>query len=167
MAYRIRRTDAREVESTLTRLWAANLDMQGDPHDKYCWYYRDNPLGPGVAFLLDHVDGATEETVGSCGIGRRRVFVDGRPLTAALFADFTVDQPHRTVMPAMMLQRALCAYAVENCDFAYAFPNDAAVGIFKRIGLQTVGRARRYVKVLRSAPFLLPKLRLGPAATLA
>jgi hypothetical protein len=167
MAYRTRHTDDPAIEDTLVRLWSANLQMRGNPHDKYRWYYRENPLGPAVAFLLDHVGEGREETVGSCGVGRRRVFVDGQALTAALFADFTVDKPHRTLMPAMTLQRALCTYAVDNCDFAYAFPNDAAVGIFNRIGLQTVGRARRYVKVVRTAPYMLARLRWKRAAGLA
>ncbi len=165
MAYRVQRTDSPDVERTLTRLWTANLQMRGDPHDKFRWYYRENPLGPAVTFLLEHIDGGGDaETVGSCGVGTRRLYIGGRPVQAALFADFTVDKPHRTLMPAMMLQRALCTYAVTDRDMAYAFPNEAAVGIFNRIGLQTIGHARRYVKVLRSAPFLLPRLRFSAAA---
>ena len=156
------------IEQTLVRLWTDNLHMQGDPRHKYEWYYRNNPLGPATAFFLEHVDaqGATS-IVGSCGVGTRRIIVAGQPLSAALFADFTVDKAHRTVMPAMVLQRALCAQATASHDFAYAFPNDAAVGIFQRIGLRSVGRVRRFVKVLHSAALLRPYLRWAPAASLA
>lgn len=168
MAYRVEQSDSAAVESTLVRLWTDNLQMRGDPRRKFEWYYRDNPLGPATAFLLEHAgaEGAPE-IVGSCGVGTRRIFVAGRPLTAALFADFTVDKAHRTLMPALVLQRALCAYATTAHDFAYAFPNDAAVGIFNRIGLQTIGRARRHVKLLRSASIVRRHVPWGPAASMA
>jgi hypothetical protein len=156
MSYQIERTQGPAAEHTLIRLWNDNLNMRGDPRHKFEWYYRDNPTGPATAFLLRHDpgDGSEPAVVGSCGVGTRHVFVDGRKLTAALFADFTVDKAHRTLMPALMLQRALCEFATASHDLAYAFPNDAAVGIFNRIGLKTVGRARRYVKILRSRAVL-------------
>lgn len=156
MSYHIERSDNPAVGDTLVRLWHDNLEMRGDPRNKFQWYYRDNPLGPASAFLLRHKtdDEAETAVVGSCGVGTRHVYVDGRKLTAALFADFTVDKGHRTLMPALMLQRALCEFATTSHDMAYAFPNDAAVGIFNRIGLKTLGRARRYVKILRSRAVL-------------
>lgn len=168
MTYRVERAESSVVEQTLVRLWTDNLQMRGNPRHKFEWYYRDNPLGPATAFLLEYAspEGAAH-IVGSCGVGTRRVFAGGRPLTAALFADFTVDKAHRTLMPALVLQRALCAYATASHDFAYAFPNDAAVGIFNRIGLQTIGRARRYVKVLRSASIVRRHVPWGPAASVA
>jgi hypothetical protein len=168
MTYRVRRSESSAVEQTLVRLWDDNLQMRGDPREKFEWYYRDNPLGPATAFLLEHASAeGVSQIVGSCGVGSRRVFAAGQPLTAALFADFTVDKAHRTLMPAMILQRALCTYATGSHDFAYAFPNDAAVGIFNRIGLPTIGRARRYVKVLRSASIVRRHVPWGPAATIA
>lgn len=168
MSYRVEQSDSASAEQTLVRLWTDNLQMRGNPRRKFEWYYRDNPLGPATAFLLHHAppDG-TAQIVGSCGVGTRRVFAAGRPLTAALFADFTVDKAHRTLMPALILQRALCAYATTAHDLAYAFPNDAAVGIFNRIGFQTIGRARRYVKVLRSASLVKRHIPWGPAASVA
>lgn len=165
MAYRVQQSDGASAEQTLQQLWARNLNMRGNPRDKFEWFYRDNPEGPATPFLLMH-DSPEGETsvVGSCGVGARRIHIEGQPHTSALFADFTVDKEHRTLMPAFMLQRALCAYALDSRQLAYAFPNDAAVGIFNRIGLKTLGRARRYVKVLRSADFIQRKVKWRPAA---
>ena len=85
-------------------------------------------------------------------------------MTAGLFADFTVDKAHRTVLPALMLQRALAEYAQKHFDVAYAYPNDAAVGIFSRIGYEVLGRAGRYVRVLRSADYLRRAIPMAPVA---
>ena len=165
MSYRITRSDIDTIEPVLVRLWSENLSMRHAPRDKYVWYYRNNPLGQAAAFILEKSDADQgAEAVGSCGIGPRAIYVDGRPLTAGLFADFTVDKAHRTVLPALMLQRALAEYAQQQFDVAYAYPNDAAVGIFSRIGYEVLGRAGRYVRVLRSADYLRRAIPMAPVA---
>ena len=169
MPYRVERSDSATAEHTLVRLWTDNLNMRADPRYKFEWFYRDTPLGAATAFLLHHApdDQPASEVVGTCGVGTRHVSVDGEILRSALFADFAVDKAHRTLMPALMLQRALCEYATSSFDMAYAFPNSAAVGIFNRIGLKTLGRTRRYVRILRSAPHLERLLKVRPLARIA
>lgn len=163
MPYAVRQApDVLLAANDLLRLWTRNLGMRGNPRDKFDWYYAGNPLGPAAAFFLDHeAPGIPPEVVGCCGIGSRTLFYQGTPLGAGLLADFAVEKAHRTVMPALMLQRALCNYARERFPVAYGFPNEAAVGIFGRIGFPLLGRTSRYVRVLRHGPFLrrrLPRL---------
>jgi|SRR5688572_272909 len=150
-------------EETLIRLWgASHLHAAEDPRHKYSWFYRDNPLGGATAFFL------TEETqgvVGCCGLGTRLVWLDGASCRAGLFADFAVDPAHRTAMPALILQRALCAGAQQRFPLTYGFPNAAAIGIFKRIGFPLLGTMSRYVKVLRHAEFVKRVVPFAPVAS--
>lgn len=152
----------------MVRLWTDNLRMRGDPRDKFRWYYSGNPLGPAHAFLLEcERESAGRQVVGCCGIGPRLLHARGRALRAALFADFAIDKGHRTVMPALMVQRRITEYTRAEFDTAYAFPNSAAVGVFGRIGYRLLGRAGRYVKLLRHAGFLRRYLRHAGVARAA
>lgn len=139
-------------EQTLISLWrASDLHVSEDPSHKYGWFYRDNPAGQATAFFLVE---ESEGAVGCCGLGMRRVWIEGRPNLVGLFADFAVQPAHRTAMPALILQRALCTGAQQRFPLTYGFPNAAAVGIFKRIGFPLLGTMSRYGKVLRHAKFV-------------
>jgi N-acetylglutamate synthase-like GNAT family acetyltransferase len=149
-------------EQTLLRLWAnSNLHESADPHHKYAWFYRDNPAGAATAFFLSE---EAEGVVGCCGLGTRLLWVDGAPQQVGLLADFAVDPSHRTTMPALILQRSLCAGARERFPLTYGFPNSAAVGLFKRIGFPVLGTMPRYGKVLRHAKFVQRRIPLAAAA---
>jgi hypothetical protein len=151
-------------EQTLISLWGvSDLHASVDPRHKYAWFYKDNPAGPAIAFFLDE---ETEGAVGCCGLGTRLVWIDGTPMPSGLFADFAVAPPHRTAMPALILQRALCAGARERFPLTYGFPNSAAVGIFKRIGFPLLGTMSRYGKVLRHAKFVKRVVPFSPLARL-
>ena len=142
-------------ERMLVKLWTSNdLHLRGDPHAKYAWFYQGAPGGTATAFFLQNGPGTSTEPVGCCGLGSRQVWIDGVPTAAGLFADFAVDAAHRTLMPALTLQRALCSNARARFALTYGFPNHAAVGIFKRVGFPLLGTANRYVRVLRSSSFL-------------
>jgi hypothetical protein len=154
--------DPAEREETLFRLWSGSqLHATDDPRHKYRWFYCDNPVGPATAYFL------TEESsgaVGCCGLGSRLVWIDGSPKPVGLFADFAVEPAHRTAMPALILQRALCSGAQQRYPLTYGFPNAAAVGIFKRIGFPLLGTMSRYVRVLRHATFVKRVVPFAPLA---
>lgn len=156
--YAVREADGAAVEGELVALWSRNLHMGGDPRDKHRWFYAGNPLGPARAFLVEPKDGAGA-AVGTCGVGPRAVACAGRRLQAGLLADFALDAEHRTVMPGLVLQRALAAYARARFDFSYAFPNDAAIGILRRIGYRLLGRTGRYVRLLSVRGLLARRVR--------
>ena len=166
MGYAVEQLDASPpTGELLAALWTRNLQMRGEPRDKFTWFYQGNPAGAATAFVLRHTaDTTASAIVGGCGLGTRNVLVGGRQMTAGLMADFSVDSAHRTVMPALLLQRALCTEALRRYPLAYAFPNAAAVGIFGRIGFQPLGRMRRFVKVLRSAHYLRNRIPAPVAA---
>ena len=151
-------------EKTLLKLWnGSQLHVADDPRHKYTWFYQDNPVGPATAFFLtEEADGV----VGCCGLGTRLIWIDGRPTPVGLFADFAVEPAHRTAMPALVLQRALCAGAQQRFPLTYGFPNAAAVGIFKRVGFPLLGTMSRYGKVLRHARFVKRVVPVAPLASL-
>jgi hypothetical protein len=160
MRYSARQVDAVEAEGDLIRLWTENLDASARASSKYRWFYRSNPVGAAVAFLLRAQDEeGGDHVVGCAGLGRRILYQGDQPLDAGLVADFAIDQAHRTALPALTLQRALCAYAVSRHPAFYAFPNDAAVGVFSRIGHRVLGQMSRYVLVLRHGPFIQRRIR--------
>jgi hypothetical protein len=155
--------DPARCEETLLKLWGGSqLHVSDDPRHKYSWFYRDNPVGPATAFFLTE---EAEGVVGCCGLGTRRIWIDGTPNQAGLFADFAVEPAHRTAMPALVLQRALCSGAQQRFPLTYGFPNSAAVGIFKRIGFPLLGTMSRYGKVLRHAKFVKRVVPLTPLAS--
>ena len=149
MGYEVRLAEASAVEADLVTLWKANLNMGGDPRDKYRWFYLDNPLGPADAFLVHSVGPRGPTWSARAAWANATLLERGRPLRAGLLADFALDERHRTVMPGLMLQRALAAHARGRFDLTYAFPNSAAVGILSRVGYRLLGRTGRYVKPLR------------------
>jgi hypothetical protein len=168
-SYSVHHADITDAENALVRVWSDNLERRDDLHAKYRWYYRSNPLGQGEAFLLNWIDEAgVSHVVGSAGLGRRRFYHAGEPFDTLLLADLAVDKPHRTGRPALSLQRAVQHFARAQTPMTYGFPNEAALGVFLRLGYRQVGQMTTYVRVLRYEPYLrrLPFSRFvaGPGA---
>jgi hypothetical protein len=154
MAYSVRHAEGPAAAADLeviTGLWARTLAQPGDLRAYFRWYYEDNPLGAATCFLL-YSD--TGEAVGCAGLGRRTFYQAGRPLQAALLGDFAVLPQHRTLMPALLLQRAVRGHARGAFDLAYGFPNQQALPVVRRVGFQPVGVMGRYVRPLRHGPVL-------------
>ncbi len=166
MSYSVSQPDIAAAEEPFLSIWRANLEVPGDARLQYRWHYLKNPGGTGSAFLLScrdkHRDGGPEEAekvVGCCGLSRRSFFVRGKPMVAALLGDFAVEQAHRTVLPAVLLQRAIQRHVKGRFFLSYGFPNASAVGIFRRIGYREISRTMRYARVLRHGPYLERKVK--------
>jgi hypothetical protein len=69
-------------------------------------------------------------------------------------SDFAVDPEHRSLQPAMRLQKAVLACLGDDLPLIYGFPNSQAVGVCHRLGYRTVGTLGRHVKVLRVGRYL-------------
>jgi hypothetical protein len=162
VAYKVHETQIGEVGRQLTRLWRDNLQWSFDAEEKFRWYYIGNPQGQGAALLLTADGGA--EPVGAVGLGVRRFSVMGKLARATIFVDLAVDKKHRTLFPAMMLQRAARRYSREHFDFAYGFPNHNAEGVFVKMGYRRTVRMKRLVRVLHHARYVervIPSTRLA------
>jgi hypothetical protein len=160
-AYAASESDLDSVAEDLVRLWSANLlTMGAEAPRKLDWYYRSAPTGPGRAIVLRARNDQGDSIVGCQGIGFRRMMRGDEPLRVALLADLSVDKRHRTHFPALTLVRQARAVAASAADFQYAFPNQAAVGLFRRTGYRALGDMVRYARVLRSSPYLAPLVRV-------
>lgn len=133
-------------------LWRQGLSHRNLPEEKLEWYYRRNPAGtPLVTFLLH---GPAREPVGVAAAARRRMRLGERALTAGAMIDFVVAPAHRTLFPAMLLQKAVCREALQSHDLLFGMPNPSSVAAVKRVGYRFVGNLVRRVRVLRARSYL-------------
>lgn len=148
--------DLRPADITTDRdaiLHVCSLGSLSCTSAKYHWKYERNPVrGVWCEIALES---ATKQVVGTTALFARRLLVDGIPFRAAVAGDFAVDPRHRTLYPAIALQRAAVNSCIEDqFDVLYAFPNDAARPIQIRAGYRAVGSLRAGVRLLHSRNLL-------------
>lgn len=136
----------------LLALWGTGLSHRDRPRAKLAWYYRSNPEGPPLVVTLRHGDPAT--FVGVAAAGPRRLVHGARTYRAGAMVDFVVLPEHRTLFPAMLLQKAICREALATHDLLFGLPNRKSVAAILRVGYRLLGPRTRRVRVLRSAPYL-------------
>jgi hypothetical protein len=68
-----------------------------------------------------------------------------------VLGDLCVTPEHRTLGPALLLQRA-CLHALQTSEFsvAYDFPSTTMLAIYKRLDMQPLEQSVRMAKVLRA-----------------
>lgn len=147
--YEVHLAAPRAAQESLLRVWK-NLQVKGDPADKFQWTYEQAPYVPETAFLLK----AQDRVVGSAGYGIRAFRVLGEDLRAAVMADLAVDAEHRSLAPALSLVKAGREFVQKQFDFAYGWPNSKAEGVFARARYKALGRLHRFVRVLRYEAYL-------------
>ncbi len=141
MSYTISPSDAASARQAILDLWQRNLPEASA--GRYPWLYE---TGLATGFLLRSAQGGA---VGAAGLMRRNFHAFGRPLKAGQAIDLNVDQEHRTIGPALGLQRAvLAAVASGEIDLAYSFPNRQSEPVLRRTGYRPLGDLQRWVKVL-------------------
>jgi hypothetical protein len=116
------------------------------------WLYSRNPGGAAEILGLRERDGTW---VGMVAIVPRRLWIDGTEHAAAYLCDYYVHPQHRTLLPALMLQRAAKRRLEESGRVSYAIPNEASLPIFRRLGAQEVLLRYRWARPIRSRPFLV------------
>ena len=115
---------------------------------RFDWAYRDNPHGPGRAWLA--LDQSKNQVVGFTSAFPRKVWVAGKLLTGWNCADFSIDREYRTLGAAMKLRRAAkdCVDRGEF-DFLFAHPNDRMAAVHEKAGHRPIGKMVRYAAILR------------------
>ncbi|HKS06214.1 MAG TPA: hypothetical protein VJR92_07885 [Gemmatimonadaceae bacterium] len=145
--YTVATADVRADRATVMSLWRGNLDEGDEPEAKFQWFYCDHPNGPSTMLFLLH--GAERTPVGTAGIGRRELVANGTVHRAGVLADLLVIPSHRTLFPAMELQRAATREGLAACGVVFGVPNVKAVPVFRRLGYAPIGDLVRFVVVLR------------------
>ncbi len=150
--YAVRSAEPLAQRDTIVALWRDNLGTPDTLPAKFQWYYVDHPLGqPAVLFLCHGPDAVP---VGVAANGGRRMRLNGQAVNAGIRVDLAVDAAHRTLFPALQLQRAVRQSGIDQFDLLYGLPNRKAEKIVERIGFTQKHEFVRYACVLRWHDYL-------------
>jgi hypothetical protein len=140
-------------------LWRGNLGDASRIEGKFDWFYERSPTGQPLALLLIYTDAAgSSEPVGIAAAGKRSFLLGSQPLDAGVLVDMAVRPQHRTLFPALTLQKAMLQAGLAGRQLLYGFPNPKAAPVFQRAGYHKLGSMTRYVRVLRAADYLAGRL---------
>lgn len=160
MTYTVSQLDLARERNRLLELWRRNLPEASA--GRFAWLYQD---GPASGWFVHDEDGAV---VGAIGLMDRRMRVFDRVLSGGQAIDMNVDRDHRTVGPALGLQRAMTAAVGEHrLGLIYGLPNEQSKSVLKRAGYRTLGTVGRWVKPLQCKDALPDWLRNGAVRSVA
>lgn len=159
-SYEVAEVEPAAREGLFVRLRREALGEHATSPELYRWQYREAPDGDAAVLVLE--TGAAHEAVGWAAVQERRLFVDGTERRAGLLINLLVATAHRTVRPALMLQRAALAVARERHELSYGYPNRAALGGYLRAGYTRIGEVRRHACVLGRHGDKLTELGIWP-----
>ena len=143
MNYLVSEPVTAKARELILALWGRNLPLA--TARRYDWLYE---TGPGKSWVATTFSG---DLVGSTGLIGRTMKLHDRLCRAGQAIDLNVDAEHRTVGPALKLQRAVTGSLAERkMPLIYAMPSPQAVPVVKRIGYRLLGTIESWTKPLRS-----------------
>src|SRR5438309_4631486 len=126
--------------------------------ERYEWLYRRNPDGDGRAWIAS--DEASGEAVGIASAYPRLMQVEGEQVTCWNLGEFAVSVSHRSLGPALRLQRACLGPVLEGTvAFSYDNPNEGFLAVYRRLGVPVTAHVARYLKPLRADRRLAARIR--------
>jgi hypothetical protein len=146
-------TDAATARAELLKLWRRNFPREWDGW--YDWLIDGNPFGSVSHWLVSTASG---EVVGSTGLMPCEMQLGGRTVSAAQAIHINVNREHRSVLPALQLQRALTQSVSESQVPFVLGVTETAVAVMQRAGYRLVGNVERWVQPLRTEANLRRKL---------
>jgi hypothetical protein len=165
--YSVRRAAFPADWERVLALWRGNLGAPASMEDKRAWFYERSPTGQPLTMLLHYADSAgNERAVGVATAGRRPLRCGEQAMSGGLLVDIAVSPQHRTLFPALLLQKTLRETGLVEHDCLYGFPNPKATPVFQRVGYQKLGMMTRYVRVVRATPYLRERMPDWAAALL-
>jgi hypothetical protein len=148
MAVRIRCADLAADREDLLAVLGRNL--QDVAHRRrFGWLYQGNPVGRAWSWLARDV--SSDEAVGVASLFPRAVWLGSRVALCGQVGDFAVDVTHRSLGPAMMLQRATFE-PVQRGEIAFCYdcpPHERGMSTFRRLGMTVTTTMQRRAKLLR------------------
>jgi hypothetical protein len=116
---------------------------------RYEWLYCKNPMGMARAWVACDAD--THEIIGIASAFPRLFYSSGREALGYVLGDFCIDPHHRTLGPALALQR-ICLETLlgGEADYAYDFPSKAMRAVYHRLHIEPQERTIRFAKPLRA-----------------
>jgi hypothetical protein len=150
VAYTVVPADLRKDRQVIIDLWRRNLADIDHLEEKYDWHFLNNPFGPGQIWILQ----ADGRPIGTTSLGMRPLKLGDTLTTAGVACDLAVNQDHRFLQPALLLQRALLSSAHPGIHILYGVPNPDGASVMKYVGYREFCRVHRYAKVLRISHYL-------------
>lgn len=149
-----------EALAEAVHIWARNLPRPQQLKGKVGWYYERSPSQARVVLLK-----CDQQPVGAEGLVPRRFLgADGTALRAGHLSDLAVDPCHRSLGPALALQKKAVTGGLKEFDFLLGFPSPPAEPVLRRAGFRMSIPLPRNALALRSDTYLRAS-RLGPLST--
>lgn len=115
---------------------------------RFDWLYRENPCGVACAWIAENSE--THEVIGAAAAFPRRFYFEGSELTGFVLGDFCIHPGHRSMGPALQLQRACLEHAASGTPaVCYDFPSESMLAVYRRLGANASERMVRLAKPLR------------------
>lgn len=129
---------------------------------RFDWLYLNNPHGRAYVWVATQPDQSMP--LGMAAAFPRRVLIQGRQIAGWVLGDFCISDEHRSLGPALQLQRA-CINGVDSgsAAFCYDFPSAGMMAVYRRLRIPETSALVRFAKPLRvdrkvtefvKAPFL-------------
>lgn len=155
MSYSTNWPSGKDARTAIETLWEQVYG--GFSAVRYDWLYVNNPAGAATVCLLR--DEGSDQIVGSTALLPRTLVSNGTIIRAAIAADLMVDHRHRSLGPAIVLQKGILGRLTETCiDVVYAFPNPKSIPMTRRIGYRQVTQRMALVLPLRAETFLRERI---------
>jgi len=148
MAIVVRRVRLDSDQEDMIGFLQANL--LSIPHGRrFRWVYHENPDGQAWSWFA--CDTATRRIVGVASLFPRSMWVGSTARICGQVGDFAIDAGHRSLGPAVLLQRATFE-PVDEGLLAFCYdcpPHDAGMSTFRRLGMKANCAMWRYARPLR------------------
>jgi hypothetical protein len=161
MTITVRPVNLESESAELLAMLQTNLPLR--PHARrFDWLYRANPDGPAWSWFA--CESASGSVVGVTSVFPRSMWVGGRIEMCGQVGDFAISATHRSLGPALLLQRATFEPVDQRIlSFCYDCPPHAAgMATFRRLGVQPNCAVDRYVLPLRLDRHLKKRLGFAP-----
>jgi len=157
MTISVQRVRQQSEDQEFLAVLQANLPSQSHAR-RFKWLYRDNPDGPAWSWFA--LQGSSRQVIGVTSVFPRSMWVGGEVQMCGQVGDFAVSSSHRTLGPALLLQRATFD-PVNSGDLALCYdcpPHPAGMSTFRRLGIKPNCRVLRYALPLRLDSHLRKRL---------
>jgi hypothetical protein len=148
--------DRQEMLDLLTR------NLPNRQEEGFKWRYMLNPAGQARSWFVH--EQTSKLAVAMVSLFPRKMYVDGHSMVAGQVMHFVVDASHRSLGPAVLLQRATFEPVTSGAlDFCYDCPpHDRGMSTFVRLGMRPNCELIRHTRLLRSDEYF--ETRFGKVA---
>ena len=157
----VRPVNLKSEREELLAILQVNLPLL--PHARrFQWLYHANPDGPAWSWFVYEKAGGS--VVGVSSVFPRSMWVGSRIERCGQVGDFAISATHRSLGPALLLQRATFEPVDQGIlSFCYDCPPHAAgMATFRRLGVQPNCAVDRYALPLRLDRHMKKHLGLAP-----